>query len=85
MELFGLTQPEALSPFILLALTLWSLAWKGFALWRAARGSQRNWFIAILVINTVGILEIIYIFIFSDKKAQVYSYLAKLKEKLPFS
>lgn len=47
---------------------IWSTVWKGFALWRAARYGQRNWFIAILVLNTIGILEIIYLLYFSKKK-----------------
>lgn len=48
-------------------LVVWSLFWKGWALWRAARNEQRNWFIALLVINTVGILEILYLFVFAKK------------------
>lgn len=28
---------------------------------------QRNWFVAILVISSVGILEIVYLFFFSKK------------------
>lgn len=55
-------------PFILFILFVWSLAWKGFALWTASRLDQRNWFIAILVLNTVGILEIVYLFFFAKKK-----------------
>jgi len=51
-------------------LILWSLAWKGVALWKAARNSDKYWYIAMLVINTVGILEIVYIFLFSNKKKQ---------------
>jgi hypothetical protein len=47
--------------FIILAFA-WSLLWKGLALWRAARRGDTWWFIAFLVINTFGILEIIYIF-----------------------
>jgi hypothetical protein len=52
---------------ILLALlVIWSLVWKGFALWFAAKDNKKWWFIAILLINTAGILEIIYIFGFSQ-------------------
>ena len=51
-----------LSGFIL--LMLWSLFWKGLALWHAAKRHEKKWFIAILVINTLGILEIIYLFHF---------------------
>lgn len=54
--------------WVLLLITLWTLPWKGAALWRAAKNSQRNWFIAILVVNTLAILEIVYIFYFSKKK-----------------
>lgn len=50
----------ALAPFIL-AIVLWTVVLKGFALWHAARGSQKWWFVALLVINTAGILEIIYL------------------------
>lgn len=46
---------------IMLAI-VWSLIWKGIALWKAARLSQKNWFIILLVVNTLGVLEIIYIF-----------------------
>jgi len=45
-----------------LIIALWILPWKGYALWLAARNRHKWWFIALLVINTVAILEIIYIF-----------------------
>jgi Family of unknown function (DUF5652) len=50
----------ALVPFIIVVV-LWTVIIKGFALWHSARNSQKWWFIALLVINTVGILEIIYL------------------------
>ncbi len=53
---------------LFLALAVWGLAWKGIALWRASRNNQRNWFIVMLICNTFGILEIIYIFYFSHPK-----------------
>jgi len=40
---------------------LWSIAWKGLALWHAAKRNEKWWFIGMLVINTVGILEICYL------------------------
>ncbi len=55
------------SPVILLVIYIWSLAWKGVALWKAAGFKQRNWFIALLVLNTIGILEIVYLFKFAKK------------------
>lgn len=45
-----------------LILALWSIPWKGWALWIAAKNTHKWWFIALLVINTVAILDIIYIF-----------------------
>ena len=48
-------------------MILWSLAWKGVALWKAARNNEKYWYVGLLVINTVGILEILYIFFFSKK------------------
>ncbi|MCX6813899.1 MAG: DUF5652 family protein [Candidatus Azambacteria bacterium] len=49
-------------------LLIWSLIWKGLALWKAARQSDKWWFMVMLVVNTVGILEILYIYVFSKKK-----------------
>lgn len=48
---------------IIIIILIWSLIWKGLALWHSARRSQRNWFIALLILNTLGILEIIYLFV----------------------
>ena len=54
--------------FLLVPLLVWSLFWKGWALWRAAKEDSMPWFIALLVVNTAGILEILYIFVFSKMK-----------------
>ena len=53
------------NPLVIIALTLWSLAWKGFALWKASRRNSPAWFVVLLVVNTIGLLEILYIFVFS--------------------
>jgi len=50
-----------LAPLILL-FVLWSLVWKGLALWHSARRGQYWWFVILLVVNTLGILEIVYLF-----------------------
>ncbi|MGA9187886.1 MAG: DUF5652 family protein [Methanosarcina sp.] len=56
--------------FVLLLgiLVLWEIVWKGIALWKAARESQRYWFVAMLILNTAGILPILYIFLFKEGK-----------------
>ena len=55
------------SPFFLLIIA-WSLVWKGLALWRAAKRGDKFWYIVILVVNTVGIVEIIYLLATQNKK-----------------
>jgi methionyl-tRNA synthetase len=54
----------ALLPLIM----IWSLVWKGMALWRAAKNDSKNWFIALLLINTMGILEILYLYVWGKKQ-----------------
>jgi methionyl-tRNA synthetase len=47
---------------------VWSLVWKGFALYRAGKQSQPGWFVALFLINTVGVLEILYLSLFSKRR-----------------
>ncbi len=51
-------------------LFAWSIIWKGAALWRAARNNQMYWFVALILVNTVGILEILYIYVFAKKRPE---------------
>lgn len=46
----------------LLVVVLWSIFWKGLALWHSAQRGHTWWFVVMLVVNTVGILEIVYLF-----------------------
>jgi hypothetical protein len=55
---------------LFIALAVWSIAWKGVALWFAARNHQKNWYIALLILNTAGILEIIYLVGFRRDKQE---------------
>jgi len=50
-------------------ILLWTLPWKGMALWKSARLKDKWWFIILFVLNTVGLLEILYIFIVSKRKS----------------
>jgi len=52
---------------LVILLLIWSLVWKGIALWKSSRLSHKWWFLVILVANTVGILEIVYIFFIANK------------------
>jgi predicted permease len=53
---------------LLAILGVWDLAWKAYGMWRAARNNQVWWFVAILIFNTIGILPILYIYVFSKKE-----------------
>lgn len=55
-------------PWLLAVVITWSLFWKGLAMWKAARKNSSIWFVALIVINTVGIFEILYIYLFSEIK-----------------
>ncbi|KKS26334.1 MAG: hypothetical protein UU87_C0002G0013 [Parcubacteria group bacterium GW2011_GWA2_42_11] len=59
------------NPLVFAAFLIWSLFWKGLALWRAGHLGQKYWFIILLVVNTAGLLEIIYLFYFSKKKIKM--------------
>lgn len=58
---------SGVNPILIALAIIWSLIWKGLALWRSAELRQKYWFIAILLINTLGILEIIYYFFVAKK------------------
>jgi hypothetical protein len=60
--------PTTIGTVLFVIIVIWSLYWKGMALWKSARDSEKWWFIALLLINTIGILEILYIYVFSKKK-----------------
>ena len=55
------------SPIFFL-LIIWAIIWKGIALWHAARNKQLAWYLVLLIVNTVGILEIIYLVFFRNKQ-----------------
>jgi type IV secretory pathway TrbD component len=62
---------DSIDKNLLLAIILaaaWTIPWKGVALWRAARRGEKIWFIVMLVVNTLAILEILYIFVFSKRE-----------------
>ncbi len=52
----------------LIILMVWSIVWKGLALWKAAKNDDNVWYILMLVLNTSGILEIIYYYFISKRQ-----------------
>ena len=53
---------------VIAILVIWTIYWKYHALWHAAKHNKKAWFIVLLIINTLGILEILYLYVFSKKK-----------------
>lgn len=66
--MFNLANLSTQNKVYLAIALVWSLAWKGVALWKSASRKEKWWFIAFLVVNTLGVLEIAYIYYFSKKK-----------------
>lgn len=69
--------PEMFFPFpyfmvfpVMMVVAAWTVGIKGYALWHAARNEQKWWFVGLLLINVVGIPEIVYLIWFrTDRRA----------------
>jgi hypothetical protein len=66
---YGLHQ--VLIGVLICVVLAWSMVWTGIALWMAARRDQLAWFVILLVVNTGGILEIIYIFVIAPRRQEL--------------
>lgn len=64
-------------PIIFLALVAWSFLAKGAALLRAFERKEKGWFVALLLINTLGILEVFYLYTKRAPKAVVHKEVLK--------
>ncbi len=81
---FGFYYGSGVYSIMMMLILLWSIPWKGVALWRAAKRSHTIWFIVFLLLNTAGILEILYIFVFSKMGGQATetNWLKRLWQKI---
>lgn len=59
---------EGINFWIVLLIALWTIPWKAWAIWLAARRGQKIWLVVLLIANTLAILEIIYIFFVAKRK-----------------
>ena len=70
--------PQVWSPFgfgilgsvLFLVVAIWflfTIVLKGYALWHSAKLGKVWWFVALLIFNTLGILELVYIVFFLKK------------------
>lgn len=64
---------------VFLLILLWTIFWKGIALWHSARRTDKIWFMVLLILNTMGIAEIIYLFAIAKVKPRELFKLKKQK------
>jgi hypothetical protein len=80
-SLTQISEQLGISIWMFVLIIIWSYAWKLLAFWKSARKNSPVWFILFAFLNTVGILEILYIFIFSEKKKNNFKHKKVLKRK----
>ena len=56
-----------LGAILLFVLMILVIVLKGYALWHAAKRDEKGWFIVLLVVNTLGILELVYLYFVVEK------------------
>ena len=54
--------------WFLIIVLVWDLVWKLMAMWRASKKHSLVWFVILAMINTAGILPILYLYVFSKMK-----------------
>jgi hypothetical protein len=47
---------------------MWELVWKGFALWRASQREEKQVFVALLILNTLGLFPMLYLYLTRKRK-----------------
>ena len=55
-------RPDPAQVVLISVLAAWTLVWKGASLWHAAKDDSKPWFVALLLSNTAGLLDALYIF-----------------------
>jgi len=43
------------------------MVWRGIALWKSGRNNHLTWFVFLFIVNSIGILPIIYLIIHGKK------------------
>lgn len=66
MENVNITGFESIIILLIVIFAIWDTVWKLLAMWKAANRKQTGWFIWLGILNTVGILPIIYLLIYKD-------------------
>ncbi|KKQ95646.1 MAG: hypothetical protein UV74_C0013G0251 [Candidatus Woesebacteria bacterium GW2011_GWB1_43_14] len=58
-----------LIPFLVIFIVL-DVVLRGVALWRSSKRDEKGWFVALLVINSIGIFPLIYLLTHPEKKSK---------------
>ena len=85
MGILGQASGDIGIPLWLLVIVItWELVWKGLSMWKSSKKDQPYWFITLLVLNTFGILQILYYYVFSevklDERSKKKTYYSKNKK-----
>jgi len=70
------------NPWFVWIFLIWVFFWKGRALWKASQKKHLVWFVILLLVNTMGLLEIAYIFFLNRWSIDGGKILAFLEKKL---
>ena len=70
-----------IASWLFVVILVWSLVWKLLALWKSARNKQVAWFIVLALVNTIGILPILYLYVFSKMKGNAQNKKTPKKRK----
>lgn len=67
-DMLPFLHPFGLFAFPLLILVLiWTILIKGMALWKSARNGHKAWFVFLLIVNALGIPELVYLIWFAKE------------------
>jgi len=55
---------------LIVAAVAWNLGWKAASLWRAVKNDSKPWFAALLLSNTMGVLDGIYLFVVDRRRRE---------------
>ena len=53
---------------VLILLAILAVPWKIYAVWLACKHNHKKWFVALVLLNTLAVLEIFYIFYILKKR-----------------